>query len=248
MIWLRSSLFFVCYCLTAILFSCLSVLLWPLPFSWRYRAISRWAVWNIWLLRWVCGVRLEVTGAEHIPEQACVILCKHQSAWETLALQAVFPPQVWVLKRELLWIPFFGWGLASLKPIAIDRKAGRQALSQIIEQGKQRLKQGIWVVVFPEGTRIPVRQQGRFGIGGARLSVEAGVPVVPVAHNAGYCWPKRGFLKHPGVIKMVIGASIETKDQSAAEINHQAEMWMTATMTELEGLPPAVTLKRDKKD
>ncbi|MDT8311035.1 MAG: lysophospholipid acyltransferase family protein, partial [Methylophaga sp.] len=140
--------------------------------------------------------------------------------------------------RELLWLPFFGWGLASLNPIAIDRKAGRKALAQVIEQGKERLASGAWVVVFPEGTRMPVGTLGRFGIGGARLAVEAGVPVVPVAHNAGHLWPKRGFLKKPGVIKMQIGAKITTQGQSAASINQQAESWMAEAMTQLEGSRP----------
>ncbi len=238
MIWLRSTLFFIIYSVSAVLFSCLGVLLWPLPFKFRYRIISRWAVWNIWLLKFICGVKLEVEGRELIPDEPCVILCKHQSAWETLALQAVFPPQVWVLKRELLWLPFFGWGLASLNPIAIDRKAGRKALAQVIEQGIDRLASGAWVVVFPEGTRMPVGSLGRFGIGGARLAVEAGVPVVPVAHNAGHFWPKRGFLKKPGVIKMQIGAKIATQGQSATSINQQVESWMAEAMTRLEGSRP----------
>ncbi len=238
MLWLRSTLFFIIYSISAVLFSCLGVLLWPLPFKLRYRIISRWAVWNIWLLKIICGIKLEVEGRELIPDEPCVILCKHQSAWETLALQAVFPPQVWVLKRELFWIPFFGWGLASLNPIAIDRKAGRKALAQVIEQGKDRLASGAWVVVFPEGTRMPVGTLGRFGIGGARLAVDAGVPVVPVAHNAGHFWPKRGFLKKPGIIKMQIGAKIATQGQSAASINQQVETWMAEAMTRLEGSRP----------
>ncbi|MCX4189524.1 lysophospholipid acyltransferase family protein [Methylophaga sp. OBS3] len=238
MIWLRSSLFFFIYSISAIIFSLLAVLVWPLPFRIRYGVVSRWAVWNIWTLKVICGTRLEVEGRELIPDEPCVILCKHQSAWETLALQAVFPPQVWVLKRELLWIPFFGWGLASMKPIAIDRKAGRKALAQVVEQGKARLDSGAWVVVFPEGTRMPVGTQGRFGIGGARLAVDASVPVVPVAHNAGHFWPKRGFLKKPGVIKMQIGAKIPTQGQSAASINQQVESWMSEAMTSLEGSRP----------
>lgn len=235
MLVIRSFLFSIIYTLSAIVFSVIGVLLWPLPFQWRYPVVSRWAVWNLTWLRWICGVHFEVEGREKIPDEPCVILCKHQSAWETLALQAVFPPQVWVLKRELLWIPFFGWGLASLNPIAIDRKAGRKALEQVIEQGKQRLKNGAWVVVFPEGTRMPIGTMGRFGVGGARLALTADVPILPVAHNAAGCWPKRGFIKQPGVIKMVIGDKIMAEEgQSATVINHQVFEWMSQAMLQLE--------------
>jgi 1-acyl-sn-glycerol-3-phosphate acyltransferase len=244
----RSFIFMIVYALTAILFSVIGVLIWPiLPFKQRYWVVSRWAVMNIWLLKVICGLKLEVEGRENIPTEPCVILCKHQSAWETLALQAVFPAQVWVLKRELLWIPFFGWGLASLRPIAIDRNAGRQALNQVIEQGKERLQSGAMVVVFPEGTRLPPGTMGRFGIGGARLAVDAGVPVVPVAHNAGSFWAKRGFLKRPGVIKMVIGAKISTQDLSATAVNQQAYDWMTSSMTQLEGKTPVQFNKGEQR-
>jgi 1-acyl-sn-glycerol-3-phosphate acyltransferase len=235
MLLLRSLVFVLFHVLTAIVFSLLGVLLWPLPFKWRYKAVSRWAVLNLWLLEKICGVRYEVEGRENISDQASVILCKHQSSWETLALQALFPPQVWVLKRELLWIPFFGWGLASLKPIAIDRAAGRQALNQIIAQGKKRLSAGYWVVVFPEGTRIPSGKMGRFGVGGAKLAVEAGVPITPVAHDAGKAWPRNSFIKYPGVIKLVIGPAISSQNKTAVELNQIVHQWMTNKMVALEG-------------
>ncbi len=244
MILFRSLVFFVIYAVTAVLFSCLGVIVWPLPFKWRYAVVSQWAKLNIWLLAKICDLHLEVEGKEHIGEEPAVIICKHQSAWETLALQAVFPPQVWVLKRELLWIPFFGWGLASLSPIAIDRKAGRKALSQVIEQGLDRLSSGAWVVVFPEGTRVAPGHMGKFGIGGARLAVDTGYPVIPVAHDAGHFWPKRGFLKKPGTIKMVIGNKIETTDIDAGALNQQLFEWMQQQMTKLEGKKP---LQQDKK-
>ncbi|MCX4192198.1 lysophospholipid acyltransferase family protein [Methylophaga sp. OBS1] len=243
MILLRSLVFFVVYSITAVVFSCLGVLLWPLPFKWRYAVVSQWAKLNIWLLAKICDLHLEVEGKEHIGEEPAVIICKHQSAWETLALQAVFPPQVWVLKRELLWIPFFGWGLASLNPIAIDRKAGRKALSQVIEQGLDRLSSGAWVVVFPEGTRVAPGRMGRFGIGGARLAVDTGYPVIPVAHDAGHYWPKRGFLKKPGTIRMVIGKKIDTSNADAGILNQQLFEWMQQQMTKLEGKKP---LQQDK--
>jgi 1-acyl-sn-glycerol-3-phosphate acyltransferase len=238
MIHIRSFVFFIIYAISAVLFSCLGVLMWPLPFKCRYAVVSLWAKSNIWLLEKICGVHLEVEGREHIGTEPAVIICKHQSAWETLALQAVFPPQVWVLKRELLWIPFFGWGLASLNPIAIDRKAGRKALSQVIEQGLDRLTSGAWVVVFPEGTRVAPGHIGKFGIGGARLAVDTGYPVIPVAHDAGHYWPKRGFLKTPGTIKMVIGEKIDTRGVEPAALNQQLYDWMQKQMTKLEGKQP----------
>lgn len=242
MLVIRSSIYAVLQTITAIFFSSLGVILWPLPFKVRYAVVSQWAVTNLWLLKVICGIRYEVEGAEQIPDEPCIVLCKHQSAWETLALQVIFPPQVWVLKRELLWIPFFGWGLASLRPIAIDRKAGRKALQQVIEQGKDRLASGAWVVVFPEGTRVASGKMKKFGIGGARLAAESGYPVIPVAHNAGKVWPKDGFIKHPGVIKLKIGAKIPTKGKAASEINNTVFDWMKDEMAVLEGQQPSLDL------
>ncbi|MFW5425688.1 MAG: lysophospholipid acyltransferase family protein [Methylophagaceae bacterium] len=212
--------------------------------------MSRWAVLNLWFVEKICGVKYQVEGLDNIPDEPCVIMCKHQSAWETLVLQAVFPPQVWVLKRELLWIPFFGWGLAVLNPIAIDRGAGRKALNQVLEQGKDRLASGAWVVVFPEGTRIPRGEMGRFGMGAARLAVEAGCAVVPVAHDAGKAWPRHSFIRHPGTIKLVIGEKITSANKKAVELNEQVYQWMEQQMTRLEGSKPTTRktlVKEDKK-
>lgn len=240
MLFSRSLVFAVLHVLTAILFSFISILVWPLPFKSRYAVISQWAKLNLWLLKVICGVSFKVEGREHIPDEPCIILCKHQSSWETLALQAVFPPQVWVLKRELLWIPFFGWGLASLNPIAIDRNAGRKALNQVVEQGRDRLNNGAWVAIFPEGTRIPTGQIGKFGMGGTFLATETGYPIVPVAHDAGKAWPKHGFLKYPGEITLVIGDKIDITDNKASALNKQVFQWMETEMTRLEGQKPTV--------
>ncbi|PCH62944.1 MAG: 1-acyl-sn-glycerol-3-phosphate acyltransferase [Gammaproteobacteria bacterium] len=240
MLFVRSLFFAGLHIVSAIIFSLLAVIVWPLPFKWRYKLVSQWAISNLWLLKIICGIRYEVQGLDNISDEPCIILCKHQSSWETLALQAIFPPQVWVLKRELLWIPFFGWGLASLNPIAIDRGAGRKALNQIIEQGQDRLSSGAWVVIFPEGTRIASGVMGKFGIGGARLAVETGFPVVPIAHDAGKAWPRHGFIKYPGVIKLVIGAKIATEDKTASDLNQQVFEWMESEMTVLEGKTPTL--------
>ncbi len=238
MLAIRSAIFLFLQTTTAVIFSLIGFLLWPLPFEWRYKVISQWAIVNLWFVEKICGVSYQVEGLENIPDEPCIIMCKHQSAWETLALQAIFPPQVWVLKRELLWIPFFGWGLAVLNPIAIDRKAGRKALNQVLEQGKKRLDSGAWVVIFPEGTRVPVGEIGRFGMSAARLAVETGRAIIPVAHNAGKAWPKQGFIKHPGIITLVIGDKVISKNKNAVEVNEQVYQWMEQQMTRLEGSKP----------
>ncbi len=176
---------------------------------------------------------LQVEGVENIPEGNAVIMCKHQSTWETLALQVIFPPQVWVMKRELLKVPFFGWGLAMLEPIAIDRKARGKARQQLIDQGTERLKNGRWVVIFPEGTRIPPGKKGRYALGGASLAASSGYPVVPMAHNAGEFWSRRKFIKQPGTIQVRIGPLIDSKDKSVEEINAEAEAWIEGQMQQI---------------
>lgn len=243
----RSLLFTSLQVVTTVIFSVLGLLLWPMPFKWRYKIVSKWAHLNLWLLETICGISYQIEGREHISDEPCIIMCKHQSAWETLALQVVFPQQVWVLKRELLWIPFFGWGLAALNPIAIDRNAGRKALNQVVEQGKNRLSSGSWIVIFPEGTRIPTGQIGRFGIGGAKLAVESGAHVIPIAHDAGKAWPKQGFIKYPCKITMIIGGKIAVSDQTAADLNKQVYQWMEDQMTRLEGGTPKVAVKKGTK-
>lgn len=204
MIWLRSTLYALGMLVVTPLFSLIALLIFPLPPITRYRIISGWARSMLVWLKFTCGLKYRVVGAENIPQTTAVILAKHQSAWETLAFQAIFPPVCWVMKRELLRIPFFGWGLAMTSPVAIDRTAGREALKQLIEQGRQRLSQGFNVVIFPEGTRVKPGTHGRYNIGGASLAVHADVPVIPVAHNAGEFWGKNAFLKRPGDRKSVV--------------------------------------------
>lgn len=230
MLLLRSLAFFVGSVAATLVIGGLGIFTAPFPFNVRYRFISQWARFNLWWLKITCGLSYRVTGREHIPSGNAIILCKHQSTWETLALQAIFPPQVWVLKRELLWVPFFGWGLAMLEPISIDRRARRKSVEQIIEQGKKRLADGRWVVIFPEGTRVAPGARRRYGIGGAALAEQSGYPVVPVAHNAGEFWPRRGFIKHPGVIDIRVGPPIDSRGKSAAEINALTQAWIEGEM------------------
>lgn len=237
---LRAALFYLGLAAATPVFTLLGLCLLPAPFPRRFAVVSRWAAFNLWWLRVTCNLGFDVTGREHIPAQAAIILCKHQSAWETLALQLVFPAQAWVLKRELLWIPIYGWGLATMNPIAIDRSAGVRALRQLVRQGRQRLERGIWVVIFPEGTRVAPGQRGTYQPGGGMLAAETGRPVVPVAHNAGWFWPRRSFLKRPGRIHMVIGPPIDSTGRSAKEITALAETWIESTVAALP-VPDFVT-------
>ena len=229
MLFLRSSLFFIGQLITAPLFTLIALLAWPVNPILRNQLISGWARSMIWWLRVTCNVRHEISGMENIPDTPCIILAKHQSTWETFAFQAIFPTQVYVLKRELLWIPIFGWGLAMTSPIAINRASGREALKQLVSKGQARLAQGLWVVIFPEGTRMRPHQQGKYHIGGAWLACQTKTPVLPVAHNAGHCWPK-GFIKQAGVIKLHIGPAIATADLKADALNLKVEQWIEAQM------------------
>lgn len=214
-------------------FAALALLSFPLSRVRRYTLITAWSRLITGAATAVCGIRYRVLGAENIPREPCVILSKHQSAWETLAWQTIFPPQVWVMKRELLWIPFFGWGLAMLSPIAINRGSGSRALRHMAEQGRERLDAGFCIVVFPEGTRVAPGQRGTYHPGGAWLAVKAGALALPVAHNAGECWRKNGFIKRPGLITVSIGKPISPAGLSVAELNQRVEDWIETEMHNL---------------
>lgn len=233
MLFVRSLIFTFNKAVSAFIMATLGLLTFPLPFHLRYRFTVLWAHYIVWTLKIICHLDYKIEGAENIPNEASIILAKHQSAWETIAFQDIFPPQTWVLKRELLWIPFFGWGLALLKPIAINRKAGRAAIQQVIDQGKKRLDEGIWITIFPEGTRKPPGVKGRYRLGGALLAESSGYSVVPVAHNAGEYWPRNAFTIRPGTIRVVVGPTIIPKELTAAEINERAEAWIESTMTRI---------------
>lgn len=230
---LRSLLFLLLKTLLTIPFGLLVLLAFPLSPLPRYRLITLWGRMVIWLARLTVGIRHRVVGLEHLPAGPAVIMAKHQSAWETIAFQQIFPPLSFVLKKNLLYIPFFGWGLALFSPIAIDRAAGREALKQIEAQGRQRLKTGFWVLIFPEGTRMAPGETGKYQVGGAWLAVKAGVPVVPVAHNAGQCWPKNAFIKRPGEIVVEIGPTIQTEGRKATDVLTETESWIEDAMKRL---------------
>ena len=230
-----SSLFSLGLVCSTLVFTPIALASVLLPYRFRWRVVTQWSRFNLYWLAVTCGVKCEIEGLENIPAEPAIILARHESAWETLALQRWFAPQVWVLKRELLRIPFFGWGLATMRPIAIDRSAGIGAFAQMLEQGAQRLASGSWVVVFPEGTRMAPGVRRRFKQGGARLAVHTGRPVVPVAHNAGDSWPRNSFHKYPGTIRVVIGKPIETTGHSARDVNRLAEQWIHDTLDRIRG-------------
>lgn len=244
-LWTRACAFHLGLVLSTLLFAPVALFCIPFPYRFRYALVSQWAIFNLWWLAKTCRLTHHIEGLENVPATPTIVLCKHQSTWETLTLNLIFRPQVWVIKRELLRIPLFGWGLATLRPIAIDREAGASAASQVITQGRERLENACWVVVFPEGTRTAPGSSGRYRIGGARLAHGTGCPVVPVAHNAGDYWPRKSFIKHPGTIRMVIGPLIQSVGRSAVEINQFAEAWIEATVARLREEDGHLTTARD---
>ena len=234
---IRSLLFYITYVpFMAFFSSCGFTIGLLVPYRVRHDIVSLGATsTNFWLRLW-CGVKIEVEGADNIPEGPMVILAKHQSTWETYHMQRLFRPVSTILKKELLSIPVFGWGLKKLHPIGIDRSNPRAAMKQIMEQGKQRLAEGNNVVIYPEGTRMDPGQQGKYARSGAALAIEAGVPIVPVAHNAGRCWPGRRFIKRPGTITVVIGEPIDTIDRSSKELTENAREWIESHQQRIDTL------------
>lgn len=229
----RSALFALALLVVTPPYALLALATFPLPRMARYRIISGWSRLVVLLARAILGIRWRVEGSEHLPTRPSIILAKHQSAWETLAFQLIFPPQVMVLKRELLWIPFFGWGLALMSPIPINRSRGRAALRRIARRGRERLSQGFWVVVFPEGTRVAPGQTRPYQLGGAWLAANCGVPVVPVAHNAGRLWPRNAFLKRAGTVTVRIGAPIKAAGRAPKEVLAEVKSWIEAQQATL---------------
>lgn len=229
----RTLLFYLLDIPVLILMTITVMLMFLFPVRIRYRVAALWPKFSICWLPISCGVKYEIQGFENIPESPVIIMCKHSSTWETMAMQALFPPQAWIVKKELLWVPVFGWALYMINPISIDRSRGKKAMEQLMEQGAKRLEHGINVAIFPEGTRIDAGKKGKYKIGGALLAKRTGVPIVPVAHNAGYFWPKHGFSIKPGNIKMIIGEPINTEGLTAAQINKQVEDWIENKVAEI---------------
>jgi 1-acyl-sn-glycerol-3-phosphate acyltransferase len=232
---LRAAFFYLGYAVATIVWGSLGTLVgWAIPYRARFLfIIGCWTRFCLWWLRITCGVRHQVSGLEHIPERACIVLSRHESTWETLFLQTLFAPQATLIKRELLFIPFFGWAFSTLRPIAIDRSDGRKALRQLISEGKARLAQGVWVVLFPEGTRMPTGKRGRFQPGGAALASASGAPILVVAHNSGSFWPAHQYRKRPGTIQVIVGEPIATAGLGTKEIQRLSAECLDALMARL---------------
>lgn len=232
---LRSFAFYVGYVSYTVLWATLSVLVaWTLPLERRYEFIV--GHWTRVVLRWLattCDIRVVVRGQDRLPKGPCVLLVKHQSTWETLWVQTLARPQSTLIKRELLRIPLWGWAFALARPIAIDRRQPGSALRQLVDQGRDRLRRGMTVTLFPEGTRLPHGRVGRFQLGGAALAVASSAPVVVVAHNAGCCWPARRFLKRPGVVAVEMSDPILAAGKTPRELNRQCESWLRDAMGRL---------------
>ncbi|AEK63443.1 lysophospholipid acyltransferase family protein [Collimonas fungivorans] len=230
-LFLRSLLFFLLMTILTVVWSMACLLFAPFPYARRYYLTARWNVIVVWMAKVICGIRYEVKGFENFPDAPAVVLSKHQSAWETIFLLQMTPrPLVFVFKKSLTYIPFFGWGIALLRMIPIDRSKGRDAFAQVVVQGRKRLADGQWIIMFPEGTRIPVGQTGKYKNGGTRLAVETNTVVVPIAHNAGECWPKNSFIKKPGLITVSIGKPISPEGLDSSELMAKVENWIESEM------------------
>ncbi|HHZ69093.1 MAG TPA: 1-acyl-sn-glycerol-3-phosphate acyltransferase [Methylococcaceae bacterium] len=234
LLYIRSTVLFLCVLCLTLSMGIIILTLAPFPFRIRYKLAHFWATTVLWLTKLICQLDYTIEGLENISEnQNAIILCKHQSAWETIALYAIFPPQVTVLKRELLWLPIWGWAAATLKPIALNRNNQLSALKKLIRDGKTRLNEGLWILIFPEGTRTKPGEPTKFNLGGCLLAEKSQHPIIPVAHNAGEFWPRYSFLKYPGTITVRIGPLIPSEGRKAVELNYEAEAWVEAAMKDI---------------
>jgi len=235
--YLKSALLLLVVLLGTVVFSILMLLVSPFPFGLHFKLAALWGQFVLAVTKLICGLSYKVTGLENIHNtQTAIVLCKHQSAWETIALMALLPPQSVLLKKSLLWLPFWGWAMATLKPIAINRSTPKAALSQLLKKGAIRLQQGFWVVIFPEGTRLAPGEEGKFSASGSLLAQRTGYPIIPIAHNAGEFWPRNGFVKQAGVIHLHIGEAIPTEGRKSKEINKEAEAWIKNAMLTIDSL------------
>lgn len=225
---LRSAIFWIGFALSVVLYSLLSPIQFLFSEATNRNIIRSWGTVVLWWLKLTCGLTYQVRGQENLPQQPVVIISNHQSTFETIIFPQLFNRMTWVLKRELLMVPFFGWGLVHTKPIAINRKDGRSSVVQIKQIGKERLESGISIVIFPEGTRIGATEHVPYKAGGSILATYAQVPVVPVAHNTGVYWPRHSFIKYPGVVTVSIGSLIETTGLSPSEVTQKAQEWIEA--------------------
>ncbi|OSI06990.1 1-acyl-SN-glycerol-3-phosphate acyltransferase [Neisseria animaloris] len=202
-----------------------------------------WALILVWMLKHIIGLKYRVVGAENIPDRPSIICSKHQSGWETLAFQEIFPLHVFVAKKELFKLPFFGWGLKLAKTIGIDRSNRTQANRQLMEQGLARKKEGFWITIFPEGTRLPPGTRGKYKLGAARMAKMFEMDLVPVALNSGEFWPRNSFLKYPGEITIIIGTPVAHSSGTPEELMAQCENWIECQQEKIDGAGPFAAKK-----
>lgn len=234
MLLIRAILFQAFLTITVVPYAIICLLWAPLPLQWRYRLTVGWPRLAIWAARVILGIRWQVKGWHNLPDGPGIILSKHQSAWETLFFPSHMPREVcFVYKKELHRVPFFGWGLALLRMIPIDRSKGRDAFEQVVQLGRKRIDEGRWPILFPEGTRVAPGTEGRYKLGGARLAVRTGTPVIPVAHNAGELWRRRAFIKQPGMVTVSIGPPIDPTGLSPEALNEKVRDWIETEMRQL---------------
>ena len=230
---LRSLIYTVMLFLTTAFFAIVVIVFMWLPPARLYAVPRTWARLNLWLLKTLCGLDYRIEGAEHLPDVPFISMWKHSSTWETIAQMLLVPRASWLLKREILWVPLLGWAIARFKPIAIDRKAGGTAVNQVVTQGRERLSEGLGVIIYPEGTRVAPGETRKFGMSGALLASQSGAPLVPIAHDSGYYWRRRGLLKRSGTIRVVIGPPLDPRGLEPREITERAKEWVDSTVAEL---------------
>ena len=236
-LWLgfRSTLYMIGFAITTIIAGLITPILFLFPPKFSFKILMTWTYANIWWLKVTCGVCYTIKNPENMDHSSAhIVLANHQSTWETMAIPTLVPQFAWILKKELFKIPFFGWAIKLVSPIAIDRKAGRSAVAQIKSQGKKKLDKGVWICMFPEGTRVEPGKTARYKLGGAILASHSGYPIIPIAHNAGECWPRHSYIKRPGTITISIGPKIMTKDRDAQIIMDEVKEWIE---TEKKTLP-----------
>ena len=246
MIFIRSLLFNL-FMVLSVALCCIPVAL-AAPFAFGKRfghwIAVNWVRGQLFVLKHLCRLDYRVEGQENIPQQNAIVYWKHQSAWETLAQFLVFPAQSWVIKRELMWVPLLGQALYTLEPIAINRKAGHSAVQQVLEIGVARLKEGLWIAIFPEGTRMPPGTTRRYGLSGALLAKRTGRPIVPVAHNAGDFWKRNAFLKYPGTVTVRIGKPVYANGRRPEEVNAEIQDWIETQMKDISPGYAGIMLER----
>lgn len=209
----------------------------PLDVFQRYAVPRAWGRTLMWLLKVICRLDYVVEGRENLPQEPFISLWKHSSTWETAAQMFVVPTAVWLLKREVMWIPLVGWAVSTYRPIAINRRAGHSAVNQVVKQGRERLAAGMGVIIYPEGTRVAAGETRKYGISGALLATQTGAPIVPIAHTSGYFWPRRSLLKKAGTIRVMIGPPIDPRGLEPREINERAQAWIESAIAQAVAQP-----------